>query len=83
VDRSMPNTGFSALIDPLGRIEGKTALFEPSVLPAAIHPRLPLKSPFLVISEVLFEEWFVRIAQLATLILMLALYRKKPLAQSN
>ena len=77
------NTGFSALIDPLGRIEGQTPLFEPAVLPATIHPRLPFKSPFLAISEALFEEWFVRVAQITTSILMLVLFRRKPLAQSN
>lgn len=70
------NTGISAMIDPLGRIQGKTDLFVPAVLPATLHPRLPLKSPYLAISEALFDDWFVRVAQATTLILMLILYRR-------
>jgi apolipoprotein N-acyltransferase len=71
------NTGISALIDPLGRINAKTDLLIPAVLPATIHPRIGLKSPYLSIADWLGGQWFERLSQVITLALAILVYRRR------
>ncbi len=73
------NTGFSALIDPLGRITTITRLFEPSAMTATVYPRLPLKSPYMTVAALLGGQWFERLSQMCVLILSVVLYRKRRL----
>ncbi len=58
------NTGITAAIDPLGRIEGKTNLFEPAVLNTAVYPHLTILSPYQKMAGFFGGEWFERFAQL-------------------
>lgn len=71
------NTGITAMIDALGRVEGKTELFEGTVLPATIHPRLDMKTPVLAVASVMGFGWFERLAQFATLGLLVFLYYRR------
>jgi apolipoprotein N-acyltransferase len=71
------NTGITAMIDPLGRLEGKTNLFEAAVLQTEVHPHLGITSPFQKIASVLSGEWYERFTQLITFGLLAFLWTKR------
>jgi apolipoprotein N-acyltransferase len=71
------NTGITALIDALGRVQGKTGVFEAATLPASIHPRLPLTSPYQWFAQHWGGQWFERLCQAVTLILTAWMFRQR------
>ena len=60
------NTGITAIIDPLGRIESKTELFVPQILSSVIHPHLIINTFFQKMSENFGGRWFEHLTQLIT-----------------
>ena len=70
------NTGFTAAIDPLGRLEGITPLFHPATLTSAIHPHLPITSPYQKMAGLLSGLWYVRFTQICMFILLGFLWLK-------
>lgn len=76
------NTGFTAAIDALGRLEGKTNLFEATVLPATVYPHLNITSPFQVMASVFSGQWFERLAQLMAFALLIFLWKKNKKAKT-
>ena len=64
------NTGITAVIDPLGRLEGKTNIFEATVLTTEVHPHLSITSPYQKIASVFSGKWFERLSQTFMFVLL-------------
>ena len=71
------NTGVTALINPLGELEGQTSLFKAEVLPVDVHPHLAITTPFQTIAGVFGNMWFERLSQICVLFILGLIWMKK------
>jgi apolipoprotein N-acyltransferase len=73
------NTGISVWMDPLGETRKSTPLFEPAVLQAEIRLRELPPPPFMRIGAILGPNWFVRITQILSLLVLGFLFQRRRL----
>lgn len=71
------NTGISAAIDPLGRIESETGLFVSDVLNTTVHPRLGITTPYQAMAAIFGGQWFERLCQIVVLLAGAWVWKKK------
>ena len=64
------NTGYSVWIDPLGNFEKTTALGKTAILEAQIGKHFMPAPPFLQISRVFGGNWFIRMLQIFTCLVL-------------
>ena len=70
------NTGITAVIDPLGRLEGKTNISEATVLSTLVYPHLLITSPYQNIASIFSGKWFEIFSQTMLFLLLAFIWKK-------
>ncbi len=71
------NTGFTVVIDSTGEIIQTTKMNSSEFLSTEIKPRLQMVSPFLAVARIFGNQWFARLCQIITALLLFATVRRK------